>query len=466
MTALVCHDKWRREGWRLGPWLASFYLALALFAAEFGAGALAYLFAYAVFMDGRGERGLAERPISVSDGCEAGERSRLRAVHGALWSQRLLSLAPYAAVGVVWLLVYRLGGYGTEGSGFYIDPFRQPASFIWALFERGPVLLLGQWALPQADTYVILRGAEALILWLRSLGMIVLVVLLLTPLLRRSATARFWAGGMMISLIPVCATAPSNRLLFFVGLGATALLAQFLGGLADRADWLPCARPWRWFSWGMAALFLIIHVVLAPIALPITTFIPSLLGEPARAAALSLPDDDAFADQVLVIVSCPDHLMFVTYMSPERMLEGLPIPRHVRALSATPVPIMLTRLDESSLRIRYEDGPFIGPLGTLWRGPDRPMHAGQVVELEGMTAEVMEITEVGEPREVLFRFGVPLEDTSLRWVQWEGGVYVPFEPPAVGETVRLPAPYGPAEMRQPGELLEAYNLAVRRNARR
>jgi len=127
---------------------------------------------------------------------------------------------------------------------------------------------------------------------------------------------------------------------------------------------------------------------------------------------------------------------------------------------------MLTRLDESSLRIRYEDGPFIGPLGTLWRGPDRPMHAGQVVELEGMTAEVVEITEVGEPREVLFRFGVPLEDTSLRWVQWEGGVYVPFEPPAVGETVRLPAPYGPAEMRQPGELLEAYNLAVRRNARR
>jgi len=424
VLALVCHDKWRREGWRLGPWLASFYLVLALFAAEFGAGALAYLFAYAVFMEGREERGLAEPSMRARDESEAASRTRLRAVHGASWSQRLLSLAPYAAVAVVWLLVYRLGGYGTEGSGFYIDPLRQPASFIWALFERGPVLLLGQWALPQADTYVILRGAEALIMWLRSLGMIALVVLLLTPLLRRSATARFWAGGMMISLIPVCATAPSNRLLFFVGIGGMALLAQFLGGLADSADWLPRARPWHWLSWGMTALFLIIHVVLAPIALPITTFIPPLLGEPARAAALSLPDDDAFADQALVIVNCPDHLMFVTYISPERMLQGLPMSRHVRALSATPVPVTLTRLDDNSLRIRYEDGPFIGPLGTLWRGPDRPMHVGQVVEVEGMTAEVAEITESGEPREVLFRFDVPLEDASLRWVRWEDGVFV------------------------------------------
>ena len=464
VLALVCHDRWRRDRWRPGPWLASFYLALALFAAEFGAGTLAYLFAYVVFLEGRGEREGAGRSTRLSDQAEAGGPGRSRRFPGAPWSQRFLSLCPYAAVAAVWLIVYKVGGYGTEGSGFYVDPLRQPASFLWALFERGPVLLLGQWGLPQADVYTQLRGAEALIMWLRSMGMILLVVLLLMPLLRRSVTARFWTLGMLISLIPICATAPSNRLLFFTGIGGMALLAQFLGGLTDRADWLPRARPWRWFSWGMTALLLVIHVLLAPIALPITTFIAPLLGEPARAAALSLPDDDGFADQDLVIVSCPDHLVFVTYMSPERMLRDLPIPRHIRALSAMPVPVEMSRMDESSLRIRYLDGPFIGPLGRLWRGPDRPVHVGQMVELEGMTAEVVEITEDGEPREVVFRFGVPLEDASLRWVLWEDGVFVPFEPPPTGETVRLPAPYGPMEMRQPGELLEAYKQAVRRNA--
>jgi hypothetical protein len=296
--------------------------------------------------------------------------------------------------------------------------------------------------------------------------MILLLVLLLMPLLKKSVTARFWTLGMMISLIPICATAPSNRLLFFAGIGGMALLAEFLGGLADGADWLPRVRPWRWLSWGMTALFLFVHVVLAPIALPITTFIPPLLGEPARAAALSLSDDETLADQVLVVVNCPDHLMNVTYMSPERMLQGLPVPRHVRALSATPVPIEVARTDERSLRVRYLDGPFIGPLGTLWRGPDRPMHVGQVVELEGMTAEVVEITEGGEPREALFRFDVPLNDPSLHWVQWEDGLFVPFDPPAVGETVRLPAPIGVAELSEPAELWKVYRQAVRRNAGR
>ena len=472
VLALLCHDRWRREGWRLGPWLASFYLGLALFAAEFGAGVLAYLFAYAIFLEGNDgdndKRGMAGRPGGVAprvdDDADAAERSRARTAPTLL--QRLFTLAPYTTVAAVWLIVYRLGGYGTAGSGFYVDPFRQTAGFFWALLERAPVLLLGQWALPQADTYTQLRGAEALILWMRALGMILLLALLLIPLLRRSATARFWTLGMMISLIPICATAPSNRLLFFVGLGGMGLLAQFLGGLADRAAWLPRARPWHWLSWGMTALFLIVHVLLATIALPITTFIPPLIGEPARAAALSLPDDDAFAGQVLVIANCPDQLLFVAYMSPERILDGLPLPRSVRALSATPVPVVLTRVDESSLQLRYEDGPFIGPLGTLWRGPDRPMFAGQLVELQGMTAEVLEITVSGEPHAVLFRFDVPLEDPSLRWVQWEDGVFVPFAPPAVGDIVRLPAPYSVAEMRQPAELWAAYRLAVRRNAGR
>jgi hypothetical protein len=48
------------------------------------------------------------------------------------------------------------------------------------------------------------------------------------PLLRRSATARFWGGGMALALVPACATLPANRLLFFVGLGGMGLLAEFL----------------------------------------------------------------------------------------------------------------------------------------------------------------------------------------------------------------------------------------------
>ncbi len=83
-----------------------------------------------------------------------------------------------------------------------------------------------------------------------------------------------------------------------------------------------------------------------------------------------------------------------------------------------------------------------------------------------MTVEVERITESGEPREVLFRFDVPLNAPSLRWVQWEDGIYVPFEPPAVGETIRLPAPIGVTELSEPAELWKVYRQAVQRNAGR
>src|SRR5439155_16296810 len=64
---------------------------------------------------------------------------------------RALSLVPYACIAVVWLVVYRMLGYGAEGGGFYVDPVRQPLSYLLAILERAPVLLLAQFAVPPSD---------------------------------------------------------------------------------------------------------------------------------------------------------------------------------------------------------------------------------------------------------------------------------------------------------------------------
>ena len=54
-----------------------------------------------------------------------------------------------------------------------------------------------------------------------------------------------------------------------------------------------------------------------------------------------------------------------------------------------------------------------------------------------MTATVLSLTEDGRPANVAFRFETPLEDESLRWICWQGGEFVPWAPPAVGEEVTL-----------------------------
>ncbi len=453
VLALICHDRWRRRGWMPGPWLAAASVGLALFSAEIGVATLAYLLAYAVVLECEGARGDAP-----------GEPRGAYVLRAGGWSRCLASLAPYIPVAAVWTLVYRLGGYGTDASGFYIDPLRQPTGFLHALIERAPVLLLGQWAMPYADAYNVLSGTDALALWLRSVGMVALLAIALTPLIRRSPRARFWALGMLLSLIPIAATAPANRLLFFVGIGAMGLLAEFLGGLVDQAEWLPGARPWRWLAGTLAGLFLIVHVVFAPLLSPVTAFAPRVFGEPIRAAMLSIPDDPALAGQTLVIVNAPDHLIFVTIAWPTRLLEGMVMARQVRALSTQPVTVDITRVDELTLRFRFEGGLYHSMLGLLFRGPDRPMRAGQVVELDGMRVQVTRVTPAGEPLEALFLFDRPLEDPSLRWVQWDDGGFVPFSPPPQGQTVTLPAPRGPLEA-QHDEMIENYRKARERTGR-
>jgi hypothetical protein len=77
-------------------------------------------------------------------------------------------------------------------------------------------------------------------------------------------------------------------------------------------------------------------------------------------------------------------------------------------------------------------------LDTLYRD-DTPMEIGDLVAYGSARVEVTEVTMGGRPSEVSFHFEVDLEDPVLRWLQWNEGVYLPFEPPAIGETVILPS---------------------------
>jgi hypothetical protein len=52
---------------------------------------------------------------------------------------------------------------------------------------------------------------------------------------------------------------------------------------------------------------------------------------------------------------------------------------------------------------------------------------------------VRELTSDGRPAVVEAQFDVALEDASLRWLVWLDGEYRPFVPPAVGQSVTIPA---------------------------
>lgn len=397
--ALLAHDRWRRGGWRGGVVAVPLALLLGLLAAEAALTTLGYLLAYALVLD-RGD-----------------------------WRARLGSLLPALATVGLWRLVYRALGYGAWGTS-YVDPLGEPLRYLRALLTHGPVLLVGQWAMPPAELFPFLPGWARGLVWL--LGLLAALLLAgLLVLLRHDRQARFWGLGMLLALLPVSAALPANRLLFFVGLGGMPLLALLLGALWQPGGHLCRSRALRLVGGGLAGL----HLGLAPLLLPLTAWSPALLGsiEPSIA---SLPRDPVFARQTAVILSAPS--FFSTgYIPLVRRVAGLPAPARVRYLGAGPVALLVRRSAARTLEVRPAGG-YLTSFDPVFRDPAHRLALGEVVALPDLRITVIELTADGRPAAVAFTFAQPLDDPGLRWVQWRAGRYVPFVVPPVGESVALP----------------------------
>jgi hypothetical protein len=425
LLTLLFHDRWREGGRRASAGLALFCLALALLSAEAGVATGAYLFAYALFLD------------------------------QGTWRGRLGSLVPYAVLVFAWRLLYQSLGYGTWGADYYVDPGWEPLRFVGAILERGPLLLFGKWGIPDPAVYVALSPGARRVFWWLALSCVILVGALLVPLLRRDRVARFWGLGMALAVLPACGVSLfTGRHLFFVGLGAMGLVAQFIAGVLGRCDGLPQRRAWRGAAW----LLLVLHVVLFPLLVyGAKTVVASHYGSVADIGPLPGVQD-------VVIVNAPSPAQFF-YLPSLRNLHDQPMPAHLRLLSPAHSAIAVTRLDEHTLLVRPEHGYLLAPGAAVGAKQDVfplahaafatrysegfirsgafPMPLGQRVELTGMRVQVTALTDDGRPLQARVQFELPLEDPALCWLQWDWAknAYAPFKLPQVGETVWVPGPF-------------------------
>jgi hypothetical protein len=404
-AALLAHDHARRGGWRAGRPLATLAFALGMLAGESALGGLAFLAAYALFLDEDTPRG------------------------------RILSLAPYAAVTLVWLVVYRAFGYGASGSSFYIDPARDPGAFLAATVVRLPALVAAQLAFPPADVFSFVPESKNHLTLLVTVPVVLFVGAALVFALRKDRRAAFFATGMVLSLLPVCATAPNDRLLLLSGLGGFGLVASLFS--ASREGLGRIARP---LVGAAAAVFVLAHLVIAPLLLPLRAYANGAMlhGYVERAIA-SLPGGHVLEGRTLVVVNAPDPLI-TTYALGGRYARGGRIPAAVRHLAVVLNGSQtIGRPDAQTLSVTLSEGFFHEPMSNLYRN-GAPMHVGDRITLDGMVAEVKSLTpDGGRPERVDFHFDRPLDDPSLVWIVWHETSFVPLVLPAIGEERALPA---------------------------
>ncbi|MGC1676008.1 MAG: hypothetical protein WA740_00635 [Candidatus Binataceae bacterium] len=406
--SLLTFVRWREHRRQWDLWLSLFLLALALSASEEGVATAAYLFAYALILE-----------------------------RGTLWT-KIRSLLPHTAVFGAWAIVYRLGNFGSSGSGYYIDPLRDPLGFAAASWRHVTFLLMGQWTPIPAEMSQISAPGTPAAMHMLIFGVIVVAILaaLFIPLAIRDRMTGFWCVGVLLSMVPIAAIGPENRLLSFVGLGSMGLLAQLTQAAFARVSAVPASRIWTRFAQAAVIVLLPLHLLAAPpLGLMRMKYQDKVSARMLRAIA-SVPNDPAIASQTLVLVNPPEHIYLVTAISTVKQLEGLPSPRRIRALSAGAA-LEITRVDPRSLRVRFPSGFFPSTFSRFIRSPNDHFSIGQQVELPGFSVVVEALDAQGDPEQVLYKFSVPLEDSSLRWMRWHDGVYVPWTPPAIGETVTL-----------------------------
>lgn len=402
LPALLWHERWRRGGGARGGWLGPGALALGLCAGEAAVLVLPYLLAYAACLD-----------------------------RGSRWC-RYGALVPYVLVAGVWKLVCLALGLGVVGSGLYFDPLRQPLLFLGAACERLPVLGLGLLAAPFADLwelYPLLWPGLRVAVMALALVVLATFALVLRPLLVRDARVRFWATGMALSLLPLCATFPHDRLLLAPGIGAMALIAVLLeAGWAQRARLGPLLGT---------LLLLGVHGAAAGVLAPLRAADVGRFDELLRASDATLPADPGIRARTLVLLNPPLD-PFAAYLPAYRQYFGIPRPRQQLWLASGVDDVAVTTLDAHSLAIRQRGGFISASMQRMLRSVGPELVRGGLVRLDGVEISIGERGPDQRPHAIIVRFQRELADPSLLWFSWQGTGYVPFELPAVGREVVLP----------------------------
>jgi hypothetical protein len=401
-AALLCHAHARKYASSplvsraLGPQLrwhgaSALCVALALLSAEAGVSVLAYLFAYAlVFESGR-------------------------------LSQRLITLTPQAVVFLCWALLYVLGGFGAHGTSFYrdlADPFLVLGEGIldlpsWLLSLVGPSVISPTLALPPSPVRL-----AALVLCLPLLIGLALGV----PRTRENI---YFGLGALLCLPPLFTTLPQDRLLIAASFGAFGFIASFIGAAASNAS--------RWVR-GTRIALIGFHLVLAP--LMFFALLPQSRPFESGAREVAAQVREHAPSQV-VMLNTPIELISLYAWSLALENPGRGAPGSMHQLYSGSSPLEVTRIDATTLEVHAPKGWGEGTIERVFCALSDLPRTGTKLKLEAFAVSVVDSDSAGHPVRAQFKFLDALESPGRLWLVWQGKKPVPWQPPAVGQTVSL-----------------------------
>ncbi len=373
-------------------------------------------------------------------------------------SSKIRALVPIILIIVIWRIVYNVLGYGAIGNELYIDPVREPIIFIGTVMERLPILILGLLGLPPSMLYIVLSEQAILVYCIAAYLILFSLAWITFPLWKRCKVSHFWVCAMIMACIPLCSAFPGNRNLGLPGIGALGLIAQLCYNFIQQRRILIKSSFRKFSIWCLMVLGFVIHLIIYPAILGGTPFAFKILQQAINHTVKFSEWDDQIKSKDAIFINTPNSLFF-SFCTPFRIMNDMPIPKHIRILSPGREPIQIKRIDDKTLSVKPDLG-FLPPVDVnLKENPtlfdhynpnnadkklerlllrrDTEFNVGQQVNLDGVRIEIVSITEDKRPLEVRYYFERSLEDDSMVWYFWDmkHWKFEPFTLPQIGETM-------------------------------
>lgn len=362
------------------------------------------------------------------------------------WFKRLLRLLPYGLIGLGYLAWWHHAGYGTDGPGFYTDPGRDPLFFLQEVAFRAPAYLVSQLTLLPAEIFSALESptlrTHALLPGLLyALGLLALLAWFFWPLLRRSAEARFFTLGMLIAVLPICGVSMVSRVLWYVGFGASGLLALFIQHYRDNPnnpdhpDNSTMRRGSRFF----VGLMLLLHLWLSPLFYLVSIAGFNFMNQQWDTQTVQLPNAGP-GERRLLVLATKNHWIDITFpILKDRALSlgqqpSRPPPAITRILALTEGEgrYRLERPAENVLHLQTpDDQPFITLRPVPWR-----FAVGETVHRPDVDIEVLAVSPQGAPTRIEYRFA-PGALSRLDVMTWQKTHFTASTLPAIGQSQEL-----------------------------
>jgi hypothetical protein len=412
LFGLCAWIRWVEDGWRAGRILAPLGIVIGMAGSELGLAVLSYFVAYAL---------LGARAIGVR--------------------ARLTRLAPFAGLGLAYVLTYRLLGFDGSGSGAYQEPVQDPVGFLGGVVTAVPTLLASGIAGFSADFWFVaasLRPAQVVAGGMATLGFIAVLRAIWTHLDDSIRLGLRWLlTGSALSFIPVSAVFPSDRMLLVPGIGLSAALAAVL--VHAYRSWRTRRRRWLVVVGGYLA---VVHLLLAPV---LTVYIQTVMIKNSR-QSLDLAASPVVVEaggKEAILIFAPDHVVSLYMPQIIGHLEG-PAPRSWRPLSIAPYDHWLRRTGPRTLELEVVDGGVLlrSVFEEVYREPTSQLTPGTIVDRGLLRAEILDANRRG-PTRVAFHFDRDLSDPTLYFLVWDDGGLLRTDPPAVGKEVLLKRSLGP-----------------------